>query len=170
MTGLLPVFQMVIEEDDDGTISLSFSTEQAENIQPCFVIPLKPDRDRISDSYYLPGEIYRKPVNFTLHREDNFFVLNGNGLLHTIRFRLFYPETGFLSDDRSLPLNEFIFTYKGTHNDLVFPYTQFMIITPVDLLIMDELYRQQKACFVGLTPAFGTRFEQEFEGDFTFTV
>lgn len=159
----LPIFQMVIEQECDGEYSLSFSNERDDYVQPCFVIPLRKSHPELANEYYMPGEIDGREVNFSVSRKEDFFVLSGHELLYDVRFKLLLPWDRFLPAEMTF-LSDISYPYKGTYSDFIYPYERFTIIVPLDLLIMDELYKQQKACFVGLTPVFGNKVNEHNEG------
>jgi hypothetical protein len=152
---------MVPEQNRNGEYSLSFSEEHEEYIQPCFVIPSLALNKWQENKLYMPGEIAGIQVNFNLEAQSPFFyIIKDERLLYEIRFQVLYVNTlNPLINPENLFYGKFDFEYQGLHLPFITPYTRFVIITPLDLLVMDELYRKHKACFVGLTPSFGKKIE-----------
>jgi hypothetical protein len=172
---MLPILQMIIEPNDNGYFGLKFTTETEEYLPPAFVIPMPAGERELQNEYYMPGEIRGEYVNFIarFNKDFNFLVIDDKRLGNTsIRFQLSY-ENPFFSDIPILHKFPFQkdfpriiapytqFRYIGNEIGMVHDYSRFVLLNPIDLLIMDGLYQKMKACFVGLTPAYGDRIFED---------
>lgn len=160
---MTPIFQMVFETQSDSSIGLVFSEEADGFNQPVFVLPLRSQNINWSDEdFYLPGEIEGQYKEFRLSYEKGFLLIKDEKLKNTIRFGIglddMYLRKNFV--DRYLFYRNLPFKYIGKNQSLVYPFEEFIPLLPLDLLIMDNEFRQQKACFVGLTPLFGKRYDR----------
>ena len=167
----LPVYQMNLVPDGAGELGLIFSVN-TEDILPPVSIPLNyHDKPVLGDRYYLPGELYGEYIEFELNFVNdqdtkNAFRLPPIGriqhsdLAYPIRFQIFNSPLRSVSDFyRSRYLEFEVFEYIGSPYFAIPSFTQFALLEPMDLLLMDELYIKSKTCFVGLTPMFGRQRE-----------
>jgi len=139
----IPVYQMVFARSSNSTLGLAFNSEtEIEQISlsrtPLFVIPHIPLMGT-NFEYYFPGELNGEYTDYSLNVDNTEgpLIIADPRLNHPVRF-------GFHSFDQT-------FAYLGKRDDLIDPHTHFYILKPLDLPIMDKLYRDQGACFVGLT-------------------
>jgi hypothetical protein len=147
-----PVFQMILEPSG-SRFGLKFSQESDDFSTPVFVIPLYQNAWHYADEYYMPGEISGRPINFKLANDEfGRLVLKDERL----NFHIFF-DGRFAGDS---DLRDYHFNYIGEFKEFLGPYQTFQIIVPLDLLVMDQLFLEQRACFVGLTPTFGERIIQ----------
>jgi hypothetical protein len=152
-----PVFQMIFEPTADQ-FGLTFSEESDNFNQPVFVLPTTGNQNWWNESYYFPGELNGKYRDFELKFNNGLFIIADQDLKHSLRFDVglnnFPPDMGYIPNGiiRSSYLK-----YVGNLQKFIYPFDSFLVINPLDLLIMDFLFREHKACFVGLTPTFGER-------------
>jgi len=161
----IPVYQMTYGQGSDGRAGLVFTTEQEEytNQSVLFVIPIidafeRPPHfiDFLQDATvvfpFLLGNKY-----YDLEGKVNFpeVIFNIPEVKRTITFEIdidnifgwhFYPF--WRREYRKIK-------YVGEHVNLVPRNNGFIILQPVDLYEMDELYIEHKGVFVGFTPNFG---------------
>ena len=156
---MTPIYQMTFEPNGGNSFGLVFSEETEDFNQPVFVLPTKQNNHWWTENYYLPGEIDGKYKEFRLTFKNGVFELKDETLKHTIRFGVGLGDLFFRIHplDRHFFYEEFTLKYIGKHKDLVSPFDRFIPLSPLDLLIMDDAFRQNKACFVGMTPVFGER-------------
>jgi hypothetical protein len=160
---MTPIYQMAFEPNGDNSFGLVFSEETEEFNQPVFVLPIIQNNQWWTEDYYLPGEIEGKYKEFRLTFKNGVFVLKDEILKHTIRFGVGLGDV-FLRIhpiDRHFFYEELPLKYIGKHQNIVTPFDRFIPLSPLDLLIMDDAFRQHKACFVGLTPVFGERNDKQ---------
>ncbi|WP_448700084.1 hypothetical protein ACFGVR_23230 [Mucilaginibacter sp. AW1-3] len=134
---------MVFARSANSTLGLAFSSEtEIEHISlstvPLFVIPHIPMLGN-NFEYYFPGELNGQYTDYCLNIDitESPLVIADPRLKYPVHF-------GFHSFDQP-------FAYLGKRDDLVGQHTHFYLLKPLDLPIMDKLYRDQGACFVGLT-------------------
>lgn len=158
-----PVYQMILEPNGNNSLGLVFSEESEDFNQPVFVLPINENDSWWDERYYFPGEINGDYTEFELTFKDSLFLINDNRLDHSIRFAIGYDyflyrihprDWRFLYEDAPLK-------YLGKHDDLVKPFSRFIPLNPLDLLIMDISFKKHQTCFVGLTPVFGERKRNE---------
>jgi hypothetical protein len=152
------VYQFVLEPQENGNFGLVFSEECETYNSPIFAVPIL-NGDLFSSTFKFPGEIEGSYKEFDLSNkakgELEIYVKELEQRL-IFRYYPFYDEEfyyirrfmkGFL--DQFYPLK-----YIGTKNNLIDRNSDFHIITPTDLILMDQLYREKKFCLVGYTPVF----------------
>lgn len=139
----VPVYQMVFARSSNSSLGLAFNSEAEIGLSqlsriPLFVIPHIPLMGT-NFEYYFPGELNGEYTDYNLNIDDTEspLIIADPRLRYPVRF-------GFHSFDQS-------FVYLGKRDDLIDPHTHFYILKPLDQPIMDKLYRDQGACFVGLT-------------------
>ena len=155
-----PIFQMRLGLNRRSNVGFVFPDEEDGkdsplNYSPAFTIAWRPDINFKDVEYVLPGEIGGEYVHFYFRFEGGLFVLRYKK--RAIRFALW--DAGGPQDFRGMPFFR-AFPYVGKTMALLDDYGKsdvfsFVPLTPVDLLVMDHLYRESRTVFVGVTPAFG---------------
>lgn len=139
----IPVCQMVFARSANSSLGLAFNSEaEIEGVSlsgtPLFAIPHIP-LVGTNFEYYFPGELDGEYTDYKLSLDDveSPLVITDPRLKHQVRFgfHLFYQP----------------FAYLGKRDDILGPHTHFYLLKPLDVPIMEELYHDQGACFVGLT-------------------
>lgn len=154
---MTPIYQMTFEPNGEDSFGLVFSEETEDINQPVFVLPIRQNNQWWTEDYYLPGEFEGNYIEFRMQFKNGVFLLQDENLKHNIRFSVGLRDM-FLTIQ---PMDRYFFyevptlKYIGKHQNIVKPFDQFIPLSPLDLLIMDDAFRQHKACFVGLTPVFG---------------
>lgn len=154
---------MAFEPNGDNSFGLVFSEETEVYNQPVFVLPIRHNNQWWTEDYYLPGEIEGKYKEFRLTFKNGVFVLKDEILKHAIRFGVGLGDV-FLRIhpmDRHFFYEKLPLKYIGKHQNIVTSFDRFIPLSPLDLLIMDDAFRQHKACFVGLTPVFGEKNDKQ---------
>jgi hypothetical protein len=155
---MLPIFQMIIDFDGNNSFGLKFSTETDSFVPPVFTIPRQPNL--YGNTFYMPGEIHGEYVNFLakFNEQQYALVIDDIRLGNPVKFQIPYPDyytmkMPYFPTDNLHPF--FSLKYTGNDTKTVKHYQDFIILSPLDLLVMDSLYVEKKACFVGLTPVYG---------------
>lgn len=163
MTSRIPIYQMTYGKDEDGNVGLQFGSEQGDtgSQSVVFVAPI-PDTLHAFEiikslqhiEIYFPFEMDAK--YYELKAKIDFprlifeipnlnssitFVIDSDG----ISSRVLYPFVGKKNRIK----------YIGRMSNLIPSNIGFMILIPVELQKMNELYEHHKAVFVGRTPNFG---------------
>jgi hypothetical protein len=166
MISRIPIYQMTFGQGRDGKPGLVFASEQEEygNQSVLFTIPIFGD--------------FRHPIELIDFLEQTTIIfpfLLGKEYLELIG-RINFPEITFaipnndtkiifeIDNDNIFRWNVFPFRdrsyrnmkYVGKHTDFILKNYGFLVLQPVDLYEMDELYLKHKGVFVGLTPNFGS--------------
>jgi len=159
----IPIYQMTYGQNQEGEKGLVFTTEQTEynNQSLIFTIPIVKTFDHPFDiHYYFESNKFYFP--FSLNEE--YLELEATVSFPEMIFRIpnteyqvafevdmdyFYPW--WLLRRNSFRRQE----YVGKFNHLIDSNHGFVILLPVDLYEMDELYTEHSGIFVGLTPNFG---------------
>jgi len=159
---MTPIYQMTFKPNCDNSFGLVFSEESDEFNQPVFVLPTRQNNQWWDEDYYLPGEIEGKYRDFRLTFKNGILILQDETLKHTIRFSVGLEDIFLKKHPMAMHFlyEELPLKYIGKHQSFVSPFDIFIPLSPLDLLIMDDAFRQHKACFVGLTPVFGERIEK----------
>lgn len=167
MTLSLPVYQMTFGQNADGNAGLVFTTEQEEygNQSVLFAIPIVNDFH-----FHHPIEfidyLENVRITFPFQLEEEYYDLEGKINFPEVVFNI--PKTDLkitfeIDNDNFFYWNIFPFRrrayrklkYVGKQKHLIKENNGFLILQPVDLYEMDELYLKHKGIFVGLTPNFG---------------
>jgi hypothetical protein len=165
MMSRIPIYQMIFGQGNDGKPGLVFTTEQEEysNQSVLFTIP-------IVDNFHHPLEfidyLEHSKVIFPFQLGEKYYDLEGTINFPEITFAI--PETEIkiifeIDNDNFFGWHFFPFRrkpyqkmkYVGKQNNLIVKNEGFIVLQPVDLYEMDELYLKHKGIFVGLTPNFG---------------
>lgn len=156
----LPIFQMILVPGLNDIWELNFSEETEDYVQPVFVIPQKAIDHWGEYDFDLPGELEGKYVNYTLRQKNSLLSIEDKRLNHTVNFSIYTSNFNLPGYSYFPPwFYEYSYlNYTGKRLDVIKPYSEkFILIEPIDLLVMDELFQKQSACFVGYTPTFGNR-------------
>lgn len=161
------VYQMTYGQDNEGNAGLVFTTEQEEygNQSVLFTIP-------ITDNFP-----FHHPMEFVEYLESVriTFPFQLNEEYYELEGKVNFPEVVFNIPNSDIKItfeidNDHIFywhvfpfrrrpyrklKYVGKQKHLIKDNNGFLILQPVDLYEMDELYLKHKGVFVGLTPNFG---------------
>lgn len=165
----LTVYQMTFGQSSEGKPGLVFTTEQEEygNQSVLFVVPIIEDLH-----HHHPFEF----INYFEQMEISFPFQMGEEYLE-LKGRVSFPEVSFKVPNSDLVINFEIdsdnvynwrvfpyrrkpyrkMSYVGRHSNLIKKNFGFLVLQPVDLYEMDELFLTHKGVFVGLTPNFGSR-------------
>lgn len=165
MISRIPIYQMAFGQGSDGKPGLVFASEQSEyeSQSVLFAIP-------ITDEFHHPFEfidyLEHSSVIFPFQLEDEYYELKGKINFPEITFEI--PKTDIkitfeIDNDNIFSWQVFPFRrrpyqnmkYVGEQTSLILKNHGFLILQPVDLYEMDELYLKHKGIFVGLTPNFG---------------
>lgn len=157
---------MTFGQGSDGKPGLVFASEQEEygNQSVLFTIPILDD--------------FRHPVEFIDYLEHTTIIFPfqlGEEYLE-LKGKINFPEITFeipksdikitfeIDNDNIFSWHVFPFRrrpyrnmkYVGNQTNLILKNHGFLILQPIDLYEMDELYLKHKGVFVGLTPNFGS--------------
>jgi hypothetical protein len=165
MISRIPIYQMTFGQGNDGEPGLVFTTEQEEygNQSVLFTIP-------VLDNFHHPFEfidyLQQIKVVFPFQLDKEYYELEGKINFPEITFEI--PKTKVkitfeIDSDNIFSWHIFPFKrrpyrsmkYVGTQTSLILKNNGFIILQPVDLYEMDELYLKHKGVFVGRTPNFG---------------
>ncbi len=163
----LPIYQMSFNTKSYNETTLHFTSEidSINEFFPqslLFTIPLLKNISSIIDiEDYLIKNI---PV-FQIEIDENLILLRGKYQFPYLTFR--EPQTGWYIKFEILDLDSILYryfyhplktvdTYKydGEYKGSLPNNYGFLLIQPVDLLIMDELFLKYNVTFIGLTPAY----------------
>lgn len=137
----IPVYQMVFARSANSTLGLAFHSEtDIEHLclsnTPLFAIPHIPLLGA-NFEYYFPGELNGEYTEYNLDiaNVESPLVITDQRLRHHVRFdfHLIYQP----------------FVYLGKRDDVVDPHTHFYLLKPLDLPIIEKLYYDQGASFIG---------------------
>lgn len=151
-----PIFQMNLFPTGDTSWGLEFNTKKEEFVQQVFAAPY-PFGEFSSDEFIFPGEIEGVYVEFYLRRYGDILILEDERLLNqTLTFRIGLNDRFVRRFEYELGIIESPISYTGGNSQFRKLFScEFFLLFPLDLFVMDDLYRHLKACFVGFTPVFG---------------
>jgi hypothetical protein len=165
MISRIPIYQMTFGQDSEGKPGLVFASEQAEyeNQSVLFTIPIL---DNIQYPIEFIDYFEDSTIIFPFQLEGEYYELKGKINFPEITFEI--PKTDFkitfeIDNDNMFSWQVFPFRrrpylnmkYVGKQTSLILKNHSFLILHPVDLYEMDELYFKHKGIFVGQTPNFG---------------
>ena len=149
----IPIFQMKLGIDAQSRVGWYLADElESSDTAPFGAIPhlAKPIE---TNEFVMIGEDVRRPIEFSLTFKGNLLVDEANG----IRFSLSDPVAPH--DFRGLPFVQSL-SYIGEAGAVLEKYgvgrtSNFLALTPLDLIRMDALYLEKQLTFVGVTRSFG---------------
>lgn len=165
MSSRIPIYQMTYGQEAEGKPGLVFTSEQEEygNQSILFTIPIL--------------EIFLHPIELIdyLKHTDIVFPFELDGEYYDLKGKIEFPEITFEVPKIKIKITfeieyDYVFNwhifpfrrrsfkgmkYVGKHTKLILRNHGFLILQPVDLYEMDELYLKHKGIFVGMTPNFG---------------
>lgn len=165
MISRIPVYQMTFGQGSDGKTGLVFTSEHQEysNQSVLFTIPII---DNFRDPFEFIDYFRYGRIIFPFQLDGEYLELEGEINFPEVNFKV--PDTDFniafeLDNNNIFAWHIFPFKrrpyrgikYVGTQNSLILKNRGFIILQPVELYEMDELYLKHKGIFVGLTPNFG---------------
>ena len=169
MISSVTVYQMTYGQDADGNSGLVFTTEQEEysNQSVLFVIPIVDNFP-----FHRPFEFFdyleELKIYFPFQLDEEYYELEGKVNLPEVVFNI--PKSDMkitfeIDSDNGSYWNVFPFRhrryrklkYVGKQKHFVKSNNGFLILQPIDLYEMDELYLNRKGVFVGFTPNFGNK-------------
>lgn len=161
----IPIYQMTFGQGYNGGPGLVFTTEQEvySSQSILFTIPIV---DNIRHPLEFIDYLRHSKVIFPFQLGDKYYDLEGTVNFPEITFDIPETETKIIfeiDNENILSWHFFRFRrksfrrmkYVGKQNNFIVKNDGFIILQPVDLYEMDELYLKHKGVFVGLTPNFG---------------
>lgn len=149
----IPIFQMKLGIDAQSRVGWYLADEfESSDSAPCWAIPHLASLLETNE-FVMMGEDVRRPIEFSLRFKGNLLVDEANG----IRFSLSDPAAP--NDFRGLPFVQSL-SYIGEAGAVLEKYgvartSNFLALTPLDLIRMDALYLEKRVTFVGVTRTFG---------------
>lgn len=168
----IPVYQLTFGYDkQNDRLGLTFSTEEEEDNQslvyavpythPFHFHPLELIEYFKANDFYFPIEINGEYTEVTAKINFPELIFNVPGTEYKIAFRVDLDDYDFWH--RFYHREKLKYTYIGKSKNLFPKNNGFLILQPIDLLELDELYLKHKGIFVGLTPNFGEKEKLYFE-------
>lgn len=175
------VYQMIVAPNADGELGLMFASELINNSDNdntdgniastslmVFALPINHRSDLFDLEYSFPGMVNGEYNEFPLsfNREISMLEVKGfrlnNKIPISLRFKLLYLPSQLdeleLIDDELYRVPRYYYTdplkYFG-NNNIITREQLFLPFIPIDIILMDILYLEQKICLVGRTPVFG---------------
>ena len=164
------VYQMAFGLDQSGRVGLLFPSEieDESNQSIMFAIP-----------FTYP---FHHPFDFDgyFDRNEFYFPIEINGKYQELKAQIDFPEFIFsvpdtdykitfqieMSDFPHWPIYPFRdkpkYKYIGKSSNIIPQNNGFLILQPMDIFELDELYMKHKGIFVGLTPNFGNKKNEIF--------
>lgn len=161
----IPIYQMTFGRDIEGRTGLVFSSEVKTNDMQSILFTF-PIIDSINHPIDLIEQINRFSIYFPFDMEGKYYELEAKINFPELIFQIpgIDRKVVFLIDETSylswfhFPIRGFYdnkYIYIGEHKKIVPKNKGFILLMPVDLYEMDELFLKYKATFVGLTSNFG---------------
>lgn len=162
----IPIFQMSLNPYSSESLGLLFTSE-LQNIGDLysqsllFTIPLLKE---IKNIYQLDEYFNNHVTNFQIELDNQIIFLKGKYSFPFIVFK--EPNTGWeikfeillpekiLSWFGDIYSSQDFFQYNGNFKNKIQYNYGFIIIQPIDVLLLDELYIKYNTVFIGLTPAY----------------
>lgn len=154
----LPIFQMVVEIDNNENRTLKFSSEIDEYSFPFYVIPASYNGSRWWNfQFYLDGELDSQPHRFIFNVKDDKLVLVDKRIETVVELQMDKQRELLhqCSKDGRFTRTLTLLTYKGDYSAFIFPFSEFVVLRPTSIDVMNKLYKERKTCFVGTTPIYG---------------
>jgi hypothetical protein len=163
MISRIPIYQMTFGQGDKGKPGLVFASEQAENKSQLVLFTI-PVIDGFQRQVNLIDYLEYSTLIFPFELENNYYELKGKINFPEIIFEIpktdliikfeIYNQLNFRGHfHRPYPRME----YVGMKKSVILKNHGFLVLKPIDLNEMNELYSKQKGIFVGLTPNFGNK-------------
>ena len=163
MISRIPIYQMTFGQGNNGKSGLVFASEQAENKSQVVLFTL-PVIDGFQRQFNLKDYLEYSTLIFPFEHENKYYELKGKINFPEIIFEIpktdiiikfeIYNQLNFRGHfHRPYPRME----YVGMQTSLILKNHGFLVLKPIDLNGMNELYLKHKGIFVGLTPNFGNK-------------